>query len=56
MENALSITMEKGLVPKQYQEGKDGRLSFESESWLCHRYCMHDAEKSIMPLAVIRYS
>jgi glutathione S-transferase len=43
----------KGLVPKRYQDGKDGRLSFESESWLHQRYCMQYAEGSILPLMVI---
>lgn len=31
-------------VPKRYQDGKDGRLSFEVESWLRYRYYMHYAE------------
>lgn len=41
------------LVPKRYQEGKDGQIGGETESWLRYRMLMHYAEGSIMPLLVM---
>jgi glutathione S-transferase len=41
------------LVPKRYQEGKDGQIGGETESWLRYRTYMHYAEGSMMPLSII---
>jgi len=41
------------LVPIRYQEGKDGQVGGETESWMRYRMFMHYAEGSIMPLNVI---
>ncbi|KAF7503763.1 hypothetical protein GJ744_003305 [Endocarpon pusillum] len=43
----------KWLIPKRYQEGKEGQIGGETESWLRHRFYMHYAEGSLMPLLVI---
>jgi hypothetical protein len=43
----------KWLVPKRYREGKEDQIGGESESWLRHRFFMHYAEGSIMPLMLI---
>ena len=43
----------KGLVPKRYQDGKDGQIGCETETWLRYRHYMHYTEGSIMPLMVI---
>ena len=43
----------KGLLPKRYQDGKEGQIGFENESWLRYRYYMHYAEGSLMPLMLI---
>lgn len=40
------------LIPKRYQEGKEGKVGCESESFLRYRTFMHYAEGSIMPLMV----
>jgi glutathione S-transferase len=45
----------KGFVPKRYQDGKDGQIGCETESWLRYRLFMHYAEGSIMPLMLISY-
>lgn len=42
----------KWLIPKRYQDGKDGQVGGETDSWLRYRYYMHYAEGSIMPLMV----
>ena len=41
------------LIPKRYQEGKEDQIGGETESWLRHRFYMHYAEGSLMPLNVI---
>ena len=41
------------LIPKQYQDGKEGQIGGETESWLRYRYYMHFAEGSHMPLLLI---
>jgi len=41
------------LVPKKYQEGKDGQAGGETESWLRYRYYMHYAEGSLMPMLLV---
>jgi glutathione S-transferase len=41
------------LVPKKYQEGKDGQTGGETEGWLRYRYYMHYAEGSLMPMLLI---
>lgn len=43
----------KELVPKRYQEGKDGQIGGESESWLRNRYFMHYAEGSLFPILMV---
>lgn len=43
----------KGLLPKRYEDGKDGQMGFETESWLRYRYFMHYSEGSIMSLMLI---
>ena len=43
----------KELLPKRYQDGKEGQMGFETESWLRYRYYMHYAEGSIMPLMLV---
>jgi len=40
------------LVPKRYQEGKDGQAGGETESWLRYKYFMHYTEGSFMALIV----
>ncbi|KAH9819869.1 glutathione S-transferase 1-like [Teratosphaeria destructans] len=41
------------LVPKRYQEGKDGQLGGETETWLRYRHFMHYAEGSLMTLMLM---
>jgi glutathione S-transferase len=41
------------LVPKKYQEGKDGQVGGETEEWLRYRYYMHYAEGSLMSMLLI---
>ena len=41
------------LVPKRYQDGKDGQIGGETEQWLRYRFYMHYAEGSIMGLFII---
>jgi len=41
------------LVPKKYQEGKDGQAGGETEGWLRYRYYLHYAEGSLMPMLLI---
>ncbi|KAK5116486.1 hypothetical protein LTR62_008035 [Meristemomyces frigidus] len=41
------------LIPKRYQEGKEGQVGGETESWLRYRFYMHYAEGSIMSLLLI---
>lgn len=40
------------LIPKRYQEGKEGQVGGETESYLRYRYYMHYAEGTIMPLTL----
>lgn len=41
------------LVPKRYQEGKEGQVGGETESWLRYRFFMHYAEGSLMTLLLL---
>ena len=41
------------LVPKRYQDGKEGQIGGETEQWLRYRYYMHYAEGSLMTMLVI---
>ena len=40
------------LGPTRYEDGKDGQVGGETESWLRYRFYMHFAEGSLMPLLV----
>lgn len=42
------------LVPKQYQDGKDGQVGGETEEWLRYRYYMHYAEGTLMPYLIVK--
>jgi glutathione S-transferase len=42
----------KRLVPKQWQDGKEGTLGGETEEWLRYGYYLHYAEGSLMPFLV----
>lgn len=41
------------LIPKRYDDGKEGQIGGESESWQRYRFFMHYAEGSLMPLLLI---
>ena len=41
------------LVPKRYQEGKEGQIGGETESWLRYRFYMHYVEGSLMTLLIV---
>ena len=41
------------LIPKRYEEGKEGQIGGESETWLRYRFFMHYAEGSIMSMLLI---
>lgn len=41
------------LVPKRYQEGKEGQLGGETEQWLRYRFYMHYAEGSLMTMLLL---
>jgi glutathione S-transferase len=41
------------LVPKRYQDGKDGQAGGETEEWLRYRFYMHYAEGSLMTLLLV---
>lgn len=41
------------LVPKRYEEGKEGKVGGETEQWLRYRYFMHYAEGSLMTLMIV---
>ncbi|WPH03483.1 Hypothetical protein R9X50_00636300 [Acrodontium crateriforme] len=43
------------LVPKRYHEGKENQVGGETEGWLRHRFFMHYAEGSIMPLRLMSF-
>lgn len=43
----------KWLIPKRYQEGKEGQIGGERESWIRYRYYMHYAEGSLMPIILV---
>ena len=43
----------KHLIPPRYQVGKDDQIGGETESWLRHRFFMHYAEGSLMPLVFV---
>jgi glutathione S-transferase len=43
----------KWLIPQRYQDGKDGQIGGETESWIRYRMFMHYAEGSIMPLMLL---
>ncbi|KAF2197584.1 glutathione S-transferas-like protein [Delitschia confertaspora ATCC 74209] len=40
------------LIPKRYQEGREGVVGGETEEWLRYRYLMHYPEGSLMPILV----
>ena len=42
------------LIPKHWQEGKEGQVGGETEGWLRYRYLMHYVEGSLQPLLVIK--
>lgn len=42
------------LIPKKYQEGKEGQVGGETEQWMRYRYYMHYAEGSLFPLLLIQ--
>ena len=41
------------LVPKQFVEGKEGRLGGETEEWMRYKYYMHYPEGTLMPYLVL---
>ena len=41
------------LVPKRYQEGKEGQVGGETEQWIRYRFYMHYAEGSLMSMLII---
>ena len=41
------------LMPKRYQEGKEGHVGGETETWIRYRYYMHYCEGSLMTLLLI---
>ncbi|PKY09288.1 putative glutathione S-transferase [Aspergillus campestris IBT 28561] len=42
------------LVPKRYQDGKEGQVGGETEEWMRHKYFMHYVEGSLMPFLVMQ--
>lgn len=49
----LSEHFAQHLIPKRYQEGKEGQVGGETEEWLRYRFYMHYAEGSLMTLLLI---
>lgn len=43
------------LIPKKYQDGKDGQVGGETEQWLRYRFYMHYAEGSLMTMLLIAF-
>lgn len=41
------------LVPKRYQEGKEGQVGGETEQWVRYRFFMHYAEGSLMGMLLL---
>jgi len=41
------------LVPTRYQEGKEGQVGGETESWLRYRFYMHYTEGSLMAILLL---
>lgn len=41
------------LIPKHYEDGKEGQIGGESESWQRYRFFMHYAEGSLMSLLLV---
>lgn len=41
------------LVPKRWQEGKEGKVGGETEAWMRYRQLMHYAEGSLMPPMIV---
>lgn len=41
------------LVPTRYQEGKEGQVGGETESWLRYRFYMHYTEGSLMSILLL---
>lgn len=41
------------LIPRRYQDGKDGQIGGESEEWLRYRYYMHYAEGSLITILIV---
>ncbi len=40
------------LVPKKWQDGKDGQVAGETAAWLRYKYLLYYAEGSLMPFLV----
>ena len=43
------------LVPKRYQEGKEGQVGGETEQWSRYRFYMHYAEGSLMTMLLVAF-
>ncbi|KAI9838048.1 MAG: hypothetical protein M1819_006202 [Sarea resinae] len=43
------------LIPRKYQEGKEGQIGGETEAFLRYRYYMHYAEGSLMSFLLITF-
>lgn len=43
------------LVPKRYEEGKEGKVGGETEQWLRYRYYLHYAEGSLMTMLLVAF-
>ena len=41
------------FIPKQWQDGLEGQVGGETESWLRYRTFMHYAEGSLMPMNLV---
>ena len=41
------------LIPKHYQDGKEGQVGGETESWLRNRFFHHYAEGGLMTYMVL---
>lgn len=39
----------KGLVPKRWQEGQEGKVLGETEAWMRYQYLLYYSEGSFMP-------
>jgi len=41
------------LIPKKYQEGKEGQVGCETEQWMRYKYFIHYAEGSLFSIMLI---